>query len=94
MPVAIRWREVRRGCFGTVPPEAYGTRETLMTDDDIPRGSSPGLCGVSAHIVASTPVVAKRTPRGAAEWLRHMRPTAIVGHPCYVFEKSDRRTAR
>ncbi|HSQ31263.1 MAG TPA: glycosyltransferase family 39 protein [Gemmatimonadaceae bacterium] len=87
-------REVRLGYFGTVPPEAYGLKELPMSDDDILRGTSPGLYAVSAHIVASTPAVAKQMRGGGAEWLRQTRPIAIVGHAYYIFEIPDRQPSR
>ena len=78
-------RPVRIGYFGTIPPEAYGVRATPMNDDDILYGRSPGIYAVSAHIVASTPAVARSARVGGAEWLRRP-PEAIVGHAYYIFD--------
>ncbi len=79
-------REVRLGYFGTVPPEAYGIHSIPISDQDILTGKTPGLYAVSAHIVASTPAVAKQTLGGGAEWLRRTAPVAIVGHAYYIFD--------
>jgi len=79
-------REVRLGYFGTVPPEAYGLRYVAMSDEDLLDGNASGLYAVSAHIVASTPAVALQSRGGGAEWLKRMRPIAVVGHAFYIFE--------
>jgi len=81
-------RQVRLGYFGTVPPDAYGVHQVPMSDEDILYGRSPGLYAASAHIVASTPAIARQTRGGGAEWLRNTRPVAIVGHAYYIFDIS------
>lgn len=87
-------RHIRLGYFGTVPPEAYGIAYSPMNDDDLLNGSTPGLYAVSAHIVASTPAVAKQARGSGAEWLRTTPPVAIVGHAFYVFDVRDRGASR
>jgi hypothetical protein len=79
-------RHIRLGYFGSIPPEAYGISYSPMSDDDLVNGTAPGLYAVSAHIVASTPAVAKQARGGGAEWLRATRPVAIVGHAFYIFD--------
>lgn len=89
-----RGRQVRMGYFGSVPPAAYGIRQTPMTDEQILFGNDPGLYAVSAHIVASTPAVAKQARGSGAEWLRQRAPVAIVGHAYYIFEVPEQKSAR
>jgi hypothetical protein len=79
-------RTVRLGQFGLFPPEAYGIEFERVTDSDLLTGSRPGLYAISAHIVASTPAIAKRLRGSGAEWLRDSEPVAVVGHAYYVFD--------
>lgn len=83
-------QHIRLGYFGSVPPEAYGIAYSPMSDDDLLNGQTPGLYAVSAHIVASTPAVAKQARGGGAEWLRRKQPVAIVGHAFYIFDLRER----
>ena len=62
------------------PPEAYGIRCQLLRAIDLTREPSPGLYVVSAHYVARIPVLPQ-----ASDWLRRIRPAAIVGHALYVY---------
>ena len=43
----------------------------------------PGLWVVSAHAVARAPAAGRN---GEGEWLRKVRPTAIVGHCLYIYD--------
>ena len=87
-------RHIRLGYFGTIPPEAYGISYSPMSDDDLLNGTAPGVYAVSAHIVASTPAVAKQARGGGAEWLRATAPVAIVGHAYYIFDVRGTGSAR
>jgi hypothetical protein len=82
-----RGSTLRLGYFGTVPPQLYGIDYVPMSDADLLRGAEAGIYAVSAHIVASTPAVARRGAGSGAEWLRATKPSAIVGHAYYIFER-------
>jgi hypothetical protein len=86
-------RPVRLAYFGTFPPEEYGIQLQPMDDDDLLTGRTPGLYAVSAHIVASTPAVARRSRGDGAEWLRTASPVAIVGHAFYIYARSNASNA-
>jgi hypothetical protein len=87
-------QHIRLGYFGSVPPEAYGIAYSPVSDDDLLNGQTPGLYAVSAHIVASTPAVAKQARGAGAEWLRRTPPVAIVGHAFYIFDLRERGASR
>ena len=67
-------RTVNVAGFGSFPPSAYGLHEVKL--DELPAKPQPGLWAVSAHFVARAPV----------EWLKTLRPAAIVGHAIYVYD--------
>jgi hypothetical protein len=74
LAVWLHGRPVRVAWFGSFPVEAYGVQAEDLRE--LPKTPAPGLYAVSAHLVARAPV----------EWVRTMRPAAIVGHAVYVFD--------
>ncbi|MGA2039156.1 MAG: phospholipid carrier-dependent glycosyltransferase [Bryobacteraceae bacterium] len=67
--------------FTSFPPEAYGIHYQHLEGYELAVEPSPGLYVVSAHFVARIPLF----PR-ASDWLRRVRPVAIVGHSLYVYD--------
>ena len=72
-------RKIRLAYFGTVEPAAYGIAAEEISLPEL-LAPTPGLYVVSAHWVAQA------SGRGA-DWLRNTRPTAIIGHSLYVYER-------
>ena len=69
--------------FGSFPPQYYGLRAEPIDLDGLQVVTPPpGLYVVSAHIVARAP----EPGQDAGQWLRRMKPTAIIGHCLYVFD--------
>jgi hypothetical protein len=73
-------REVKMAIFTQFPPEAYGIRRQKLINSDLLGEPQPGLYVVSAHLVARMPYF------GGSDWLRRMRPVAIVGHALYIYD--------
>jgi hypothetical protein len=74
-------KTVRLAAFSSYPPEAYGIRYEKLDENELPKEPKPGLYIVSAHLVARVP-----TYPGSSDWLRRVRPKAIIGHSLYVYE--------
>jgi hypothetical protein len=66
--------------FG-LPAEAYGIRSIPLDTGDLAAGPRPGLSAVSGHLVARIPPYP-----GASDWMRRMKPVALVGHSIYIFD--------
>lgn len=76
-------RTVRLAYFGGFPPQYYNINATLVNEDELLRGTTPGLYAVSAHLVAS---LALRDNRPDGQWMQRRKPLAIVGHAYYIYE--------
>jgi hypothetical protein len=76
-------RPVHFGYFGSFPPASYGLPVSAEDLDDVLSGTKPGLYVVSGHILAH----ARDTGPNHSEWLLHARPTAVVGHAYYMYDR-------
>jgi hypothetical protein len=62
------------------PAEAYGINYRRVEMAELSQDPVPGLYAVSGHLVARIPSF------GGSNWLRRMRPVAIVGHAIYIYD--------
>jgi len=74
-------RTARMGLFTPFPPQAYGIRCEKLTDEEMMREPGPGLYVISAHIVTRLPAYG-----GVAQWMRRIRPSAIIADSYYVYD--------
>jgi len=77
-------RDLKLSITTSFPPEAYGIRCRRTSADELFQGPKPGLYAVSAFLVARIPALP-----GANQWLRHTKPTAIVGHAIYIYDVAE-----
>jgi hypothetical protein len=73
-------RQVRLASPWAFPAEAYGINYRPVEVPELAQEPFPGLYAVSGHLVARIPLF------GGGEWLRRMRPVAIVGHAIYIYD--------
>jgi hypothetical protein len=77
-------RPMKLAYFGSFPPDYYGLRyQQLQITDMQVTAPTPGLYVVSAHLAIRAFATGEN---GAAQWLRQMTPTAIIGHCFYVYD--------
>jgi hypothetical protein len=79
-------RPFQFGYFGSYPPEAYGISYQGLNVPELMRGPKPGLYVLSAHLVSFLPALGEKVRPGDGEWLRQVRPTAVIGHSLYVYD--------
>jgi hypothetical protein len=79
-------RRFQLGYFGTYPPDAYGISYQGLNVLELMRGPKPGLYVLSAHLVAFPPAIGAEVRPGDGQWLRHIPPTAVIGHSFYVYD--------
>jgi hypothetical protein len=73
--------------FGTAEPEYYGIRGRRIEGFDFVIRPTRGVVIMSSHLVTRARDVLDRVfGNGPLNWLRHQRPTHIVGHAYYVYE--------
>jgi hypothetical protein len=72
-------RQVKLSFTTPFPPEAYGIDYRRVEPSDLTREPEPGLYAISAHLVARIPA------SGGSDWLRRVRPAAIIGHAIYIY---------
>jgi hypothetical protein len=86
-----RGRPLRFAYFGSFPPDGYGLPAEKDAVRKLATDATPGagLYAVSAHWVARIPALAARDSAGAAHWLVHARPIAIVGHSIYIYDNGQ-----
>lgn len=72
--------------YTSFPPSVYGLNYTMADFSEMTNGPVPGLYAVSASLVARVPA----HPR-TSQWLRRVRPVAIVGHAFYIYDIPVRR---
>ncbi len=78
---------IRLGYFGSISPERYGLRFERVRGRDLDRPPAPGLYALSAHLVARAGgTLTARFGDGPENWLRHTRPTTIVGHAYHIYD--------
>jgi hypothetical protein len=80
-------RTVKLAIPTSFPPEAYDIKYDRLDHLTLTNEPAPGLYVVSAHFVARMPAY-----RNASDWLRRVRPTAIVAHSLYIYDIPDTST--
>ncbi len=73
------------GYFGTYQPSVYRISYQELNVPDL-MGPKPGLYVVSAHVVAFLPAMGAIKRVGYGQWLREVRPNAVIGHSLYVYD--------
>jgi len=73
-------RPLKLSSTAQFPPEAYGIHYQRVEPPDLMREPDPDLYAVSAHLVARIPSF------GGSDWVRRIRPVAIVGHAIYIYD--------
>jgi hypothetical protein len=79
-------RSFQLGYFGLYPPDAYGISYQGLNVLELMHGPKPGLYVLSAHLVAFLPAIGAEVRPGDGQWLRHIPPTAVIGHSFYVYD--------
>jgi hypothetical protein len=67
------------------PASAYGIRSEMADQSELTGRPIQALYAVSASLVARFPA-----HRGTSDWLRRVRPRAVVGHAFYVYDLRPR----
>jgi len=70
---------------GTDSPERHGIRSTPISQEEWDGRLHPGLYAVSSYALVYGMLEAQKRPQHL-DWLRFMRPKAIIGHSIYVYE--------
>lgn len=78
-------RSFQFGYFGTYQPSAYRIAYQELNVPDL-MAPKPGLYVVSAHVVAFLPAMGAIKRAGYGQWLRDVRPNAVIGHSLYVYD--------
>jgi hypothetical protein len=77
-------QKIRLRYFGSFPPAGYGINYAGIGLPEL-FNPTPGMYVLSAHTVARLPGMAESSRPGAADWVRQLTPTAIIGHAFYVY---------
>jgi hypothetical protein len=72
--------------FWLYPPDAYGISYQGLNLPELMRGPKPGLCVLSAHLVALLPAIGAKLHPGDGEWLRQVQPTAVIEDSYYFLQ--------
>jgi hypothetical protein len=67
--------------FTGFPPDAYGIKYEPFDAAKLLNEPAPGLYVISAHLVARAPA-----HPFASDWLRRIKPIAMVAHSLYVYD--------
>jgi hypothetical protein len=74
-------RTVKLAISTSFPPDAYDIKYDRLEHSTLVKEPAPGLYAVSAHLVARMPAYPL-----ASDWLRRIRPMAIVAHSLCIYD--------
>jgi hypothetical protein len=79
-------RTLRLAYFGTFPPKYYGLSYEALDPESLISRPPPGLYAVSAFWIGRIPAAVETVAPGAAFWMDHTAPVAVVGHAFYIYD--------